>query len=111
MKIAKMMIATLALSAAMVTSAHAHDSFNIGINIGGYGYAPHSIVTHRHAPAYYGYYGAPTVYYHAPRVVYYAPPVGYHHFRQHSYNNNHHFNRHGQKHYRQHQERGRGNRR
>lgn len=66
MKIMHSAILVLAISAASISSAVARDSFNIGINVGGYGY-PYA--------QYYA--GPPVVYYGAPPVVYYrpAPPV------------------------------------
>ena len=81
MKILNTIMATIAIVAATVTPAQARDSFRIGINIGGHdGYASHSIGTHRHAPAFRGYYGAPVVYY-TPPVVYYTPAIRYDNFR------------------------------
>lgn len=81
MKIMKTILATMAIVAATATTAQARDSFSIGVNIGGHGHARHSIGTHRHAPAFRGYYRAPSVvYYAAPPVVYYAPTRRYNHF-------------------------------
>lgn len=101
MNLLKTVALTIALTAATATTAHARDSFNIGINIGGYGYAPHSIVTHRYVPRYYG---PPTVYYSAPRVVYYDAPVRYRHFQPYAYgggyygNGHHNYKHHGNHH-------------
>jgi len=102
MKILKIIIATFALSAAVVTTAQAHDSFSIGINIGGHDYAPHSVHTHRHAPAYYVYYGAPTVYYSQPVRDHYYSGRGYSGYR----NDGHHYRQHGDRHYRGQDRRG-----
>lgn len=120
MKIVKLLIATVALSGALVTTAHARDSFSIGVNIGGHGHGhhrQHTLRTHRHAPAYYGYYRS------APRVVYYAPQVRYRHFRGdrhfggrdfgHVQRSRHHFRGHNvdrnvRRHNRRHDNRGRG---
>jgi hypothetical protein len=60
-------VLALAIGAASITSAEAHDSFNLGINIGGYGFAPPPVVYYPH-PAYYR--PAPTVYYSQPFVSY-----------------------------------------
>lgn len=119
MKIVKLLIATVALSGALVTSAHARDSFSIGINIGGNDfYAPQTIRTHRHIDHYRGYYRS------APRVIYYTPQIRYRHFRGGSYFGNrdfgharrggHHyrgqrFDRQARRHNRRHENRGRGN--
>ena len=59
-------VLALAIGAASITSAQARDSFSLGINIGGYGYAP--------PPAYYA--APPVVYYERP-VVYYQPAPRY----------------------------------
>jgi hypothetical protein len=83
MKILKTIVLTFALSAAVMTTAHARDSFSIGINIGGHDYS--HVRTHRHVPVYHGYYGAPTIYYSTPHVVYYDAPVRYRSYRHHSY--------------------------
>ncbi len=66
MKIFRSAIVALAIGVASISSAVARDSFNIGINVGGYGY-----------PQAQYYAGPPVVYYNAPPVVYYrsAPPV------------------------------------
>lgn len=83
----KITVATIALMAATATTVQAGDSVNIGVHIGTYGggYPAHSIGTHRHAPAFYGYYDAPIVYYSAQPVIYYAPPIPYHHYQPHHY--------------------------
>ena len=52
----------LTMGVASISSAQARDSFSIGVNIGGYGYAPPAV-----------YYPEP-VYYHEP-IVYYREPV------------------------------------
>jgi hypothetical protein len=41
-------VLALAIGAASITSANAHDSFNLGINIGGYGFAPPPVVYYPH---------------------------------------------------------------
>lgn len=71
MKILKALLTTIAIGAASITTANAHDSFSLGVNIGGYGYAPPPVAYYP-APVYYG---APTVYYSSPRVIHYGPPV------------------------------------
>lgn len=89
MKFIKTIVATVAIVAATATTAQARDSFSIGVNISGnshgHGYSTHSIGTHRHAPAFYGYYGAPTVYDSPQPIVYVAPLIGYNHFLPHVY--------------------------
>ncbi len=113
MKIVKILIATVALSGALVTTANARDSFSIGINIGGHDHhARHTLRTHRHAPVYYGHH------YSAPRIVYYAPSVRYRHngyygnrhrgYADRGYSDRHHYKRHGNKHYRSNHDGGRG---
>lgn len=98
MKIVKMLIASVALSGALATTAQARDSFSIGINIGGHDHhSRHTLRTHRHAPVYYGHY------YSEPRVIYYAPSVRYRHYDRHGYyGDRHHYKRHGKKHHRRH---------
>ena len=59
MKLLHSAVFALALGVASISSASARDSFSIGVNIGGYGYAP------------------PVAYYPAPPVVYYSQPVYY----------------------------------
>lgn len=123
MQAIKMLIATVALSGAMATTAQARDSFSIGINIGGHDhYARHSLRTHRHVPTYYSHH-----YDYRPSVVYYAPRVHYRHFshrsnRHHSvrgHRNKHyghyqsgkrHYKRHSKRQHRRHDDRGRSNR-
>ena len=73
-------IVALAIGVALTTSAQARDSFNLGINIGGYGYAPPAVY---YAPPPVVYYPAPTRFYPAPaRAYFYAPPpaVGFSYF-------------------------------
>ena len=60
MKIFRSAIVALVVGVASISSAVARDSFNIGINVGGYGY-----------PQAQYYAGPPVVYYNAPPVVYY----------------------------------------
>ena len=66
MKIVSSSIVVLTITVASISSAVARDSFNIGINVGGYGY-----------PQAQYYAGPPVVYYNAPPIVYYrsAPPI------------------------------------
>lgn len=59
MKIIYSAMLALTMGVASISSVQARDSFSIGVNIGGYGYAP------------------PAVYYPAPAVVYYDEPVYY----------------------------------
>jgi hypothetical protein len=59
MKLLRTAVLVLAIGAASMSSASARDSFNLGVNIGGYGYAP------------------PVAYYPAPPVVYYSQPAYY----------------------------------
>jgi hypothetical protein len=75
MKIIHSVVLAVAISAAAVSSVQARDSFSLGINIGGYGYAPP--VVYYPAPVYSQsvYYGEPVVYYREP--VYYRQPVTY----------------------------------
>ena len=105
MKMIKIVLSIVALVAATTTTAHARDSISIGVNIGGgygHGYSTHSIGTHRHAPALYGYYGAPIVHYSAQPVVYYAPAIRYNHYEPRA--------SYGRDYYRQGDHRGRGDR-
>lgn len=119
MRVVNMLIATIALSSALATTAHARDSFSIGINIGGHDYAQHNIRTHRYTDNYYGHYRS------APRVIYYAPQVRFRHFRGdryygtrdygHAQRGRHnfrgrHYDRNVRRHNRRHESRGRGNR-
>ena len=78
MKIIHSAMLALAIGAASISSVQARDSFSLGINIGGYGYAPP--VAYYPAPVYYRepvvYYREPVTYYHqAPRYYGYAPSV------------------------------------
>jgi hypothetical protein len=113
MKFIKTIVATVAIVAATATTVQARDSFSIGVNIGGYGhghgYSTHSIGTHRHAPAFYGYYGAPTVYYSPRPIVYYAPPARYNHYQPHAFDRRD-VRRHGGRHH-NHRDDGRRGRR
>ncbi len=111
MKFIKTIVATVAIVAATATTAQARDSFSIGVNIGGHGhgYPVHSIGTHRHAPAFYGYYGAPIVDYSARPIVIYAPPIRYNRFQPHAYYGRD-VRRHGDRHHHRHDDRPRGRR-
>lgn len=110
MKTLRSLLVVLAISAAAVSTASARDSFNIGINIGGYnhGYhAPPPVRYYSAPPVVYG----PQVYYAAPRVVYarpyyYAQPRAS--FNYHYYDNGHrHFdNRGGDNRWNRHNHRG-----
>ncbi len=77
MKIIHSVGLALLIGVASVSSAQAHDSFSLGINIGGYGYAPP--VAYYPAPVYYRepvvYYREPVYYREAPRYYGYAPTV------------------------------------
>jgi hypothetical protein len=78
MKLIHSVVLALAIGAATVSTAQARDSFSLGINIGGYGYAPP--VAYYPAPVYYSepvvYYSAPVTYYRPAPVYYgYAPTV------------------------------------
>jgi hypothetical protein len=59
MKVLRTAVIALSIGAASISSASARDSFSLGVNIGGYGYAP------------------PVAYYPAPPVVYYSQPTYY----------------------------------
>jgi hypothetical protein len=59
-------VLALALGVVSITNAQARDSFSLGINIGGYGYAPPAV-----------YYAPPPVYYSPAPVVYYQPAPRY----------------------------------
>lgn len=72
-------VLALAIGASSITSAQAHDSFNLGIQIGGYGFAPPPVVYYPHP----SYYHEPVVHYRqAPRVYYSQPIVSYGYFNQ-----------------------------
>ncbi|MDX1915210.1 MAG: hypothetical protein SFU55_06470 [Methylophilus sp.] len=88
MKILSIILAA-ALSTIAISNANARDSFSVGINIGGYGYAPPPVVYY-YPPPPPVYYGAPSTYYSAP-VVRYAPVVSYRYYdgdRYHGYHRN-----------------------
>ena len=59
MKLFRTAVIALAIGVASISTASARDSFSLGVNIGGYGYAP------------------PVAYYPAPPVVYYSQPTYY----------------------------------
>ncbi len=87
-------LAVLALSVAGLSTANARDSFSLGINIGGYGFAPPPVVHYYPAPATV-YYGAPTVYYGAP-IVRHVPTVNYQYYdRGHRGHHSHGWGHHG----------------
>lgn len=115
MKMLRFFVNAVAISAvclSAVSTAQAHDSFNIGINIGGYGSHAYPVVSYRVVPQVV-YYDAPRVYYPAAYMPYRAPvvvhrdvyysghPVGYygaprHHFSE--YGHRHGHGRHGRHH-------------
>jgi hypothetical protein len=72
MKIFHSAVLALAIGAASISSAYARDSFSLGINVGGYGYAPPPVMYYP-APVYYSepvyYRSSPTYYRYAPTVV------------------------------------------
>ncbi len=76
MKIIHSTILALAIGAASITSAQAHDSFSFGLNIGSYGYAPPPVVYYP-APVYYS---EPVYYQSEPRYYSYAPLLSYRYF-------------------------------
>ena len=94
MKLIHSAILVLAIGAATVSTAQARDSFSLGINVGGYGYAPP--VAYYPQPVYYSepvYYSQPVTYYRpAPRYYGYAPTVvsfGYQNYGGHHYRGHH----------------------
>ena len=94
MKLIYSVILALAIGAATVSTAQARDSFSLGVNIGGYGYAPP--VVYYPAPVYYNepiYYSEPVTYYRpAPRYYSYAPTIvsfGYQNYGGHHYRGHH----------------------
>jgi len=113
MKFIKTIIATVAIVAATVSTVQARDSFSIGVNISGnspgHGYSTHSIGTHRHAPAFYGYNGAPMVSYSPQPIVYYAPLIYYNHYQPSAYDRRD-VRRHRNAHHHRHDEERRGRR-
>ena len=93
MKVLRSIVLALAVGAAAVSTAQAHDSFSVGVNIGGYGPQAYPVVAYQTAPhvvyhqaprayypARYAYYGAPVA---VHRDVYYGGPR--HHFRGHEH--------------------------
>lgn len=60
-KVFHSVIVALTIGAASITSAQARDSFSLGINVGGYGFAPPPAVYYAPPPVYYA--PAPVVYY------------------------------------------------
>lgn len=107
MKIIHSAILALAIGAASISSVQARDSFSLGINVGGYGYAPP--VAYYPAPVYYSepvvyyrepvyresvYYGQPVTYYRsAPRYYGYAPSVVSFRYNNYGGNRHHDYNR------------------
>jgi hypothetical protein len=96
MKLIHSAILALTIGVASITSVQARDSFSLGINIGGYGYAPP--VAYYPQPVYYS---EPVVYYRPAPVYYgYAPTVvsfGYQNYGGHHYRGHHrgHHGHHG----------------
>jgi hypothetical protein len=95
MKFIHSTVLAFAISATAVSAAQARDSFSLGINVGGYGYAPPPVVYYP-APVYYSepvYYSQPVTYYRsAPRYYGYAPSVvsfGYQNYDGHHYSRHH----------------------
>lgn len=89
MKILRSLMAVLAIGVATISTANARDSFSLGINIGGYGYAPP--VAYYPAPPLV-YYSAPSAYYYEPAPSYYysAPIVSYRYYSGGHYYDRHH---------------------
>jgi hypothetical protein len=115
MKIFHSAVLALTIGAATVSTAQARDSFSLGINVGGYGYAPPPVVYYP-APVYYGepvYYSQPVTYYReAPRYYGYAPTVvsfGYQNYGGYSHHGGHNgWGHHGWNRGGDHHDRGRG---
>jgi len=74
MKVLRSLVVALTIGAASISAAQAHDSFNIGINVGGYDHYAYPAVAYRAAPQV-AYYPAPRVYYPAAYTYYGAPVV------------------------------------
>lgn len=75
MKMLRSLIVALALGVT-ATAAQAHDSFHIGISLGGHGVYGAPVVAYPVVPRVV-YYEAPRVYHPAPHAYYRAPAVGY----------------------------------
>jgi len=75
MKMLRTLMIAFALGAS-ASAAQAHDSFNIGISLGGHGYHSAPVVAYRAVPQVI-YYNAPRVYHPAPHAYYGAPVIGY----------------------------------
>ena len=69
-KILCSVLVVLATGAASISTANAHDSFSLGINVGDYDYAPQPVV----------YYQAPAAVYYEESVVYYRPAPRYYNY-------------------------------
>ncbi len=77
MKMLRSFVFAFAVGVASAPVAQAHDSFSIGVNIGGHSHHAYPVVSHYVAPQPVHYY-APVVYhYQAPRVYYNAPIRSY----------------------------------
>ena len=77
MKILHSAILALTIGLASVSSAYARDSFSLGVNVGGYGYAPPAVYYPAQRVVYYD---APQVYYRPAPRVYYQPLVSYRYY-------------------------------
>lgn len=75
MKMLRSLMVAVAL-AVSATAAQAHDSFNIGINLGSHGYQGAPVVRY-HAVPQVIYYDAPRVYRPAPYAHHHAPVIVY----------------------------------
>lgn len=102
MKMLRSLMIALALGAS-ASVAQAHDSFNIGISLGGHGYPGVPVVAY-HAVPQVVYYNTPRVYYPAPHAYYRAPVIGYrdvhygaprHHFSGHRHHGGYGHSGHG----------------
>lgn len=76
MKVLRSLVIALTIGAASISAAQAHDSFNIGINVGGYDHYAPPVVAYRAVPQV-AYYPAPRAYYPAS-YAYYGEPVVVH---------------------------------
>lgn len=97
MKVLRSFVLVLAIGAASLTSAHAGDSFSIGINVGNHRHHTHSMPSHHvishHVAPQAVYYYEPVAYHRpAPRAYHHAPVVVQHYYQRES---RHHYGRHG----------------
>lgn len=97
MKVLRSFVLALAIGATSLTSAHAGDSFSIGINVGNHGHhaypvSSHRVISHHVAPQVV-YYSEPVVYHRfAPQAYRHAPVITQHYYQRES---RHHYSRHG----------------